>query len=83
MERIENRIVATFRDGNFIVEITDDGDSWGTWIYLPDYAVKQFAFGSAKVQGGYEFTVEDHIDTVMTAGLSLEEAEYITEYVED
>lgn len=83
MERIKNPETRTYRDGEFIVEIIFDGETFDAWLSADGYGIKELMFGLPIEQPDgtrYDWELAEQIVEV-----NLEEYEdsYREEYMDD
>lgn len=76
MKRTNTNIVR-FEDGDFWVDIVDDGDVWEAWLTRKNYAISELMFGWPKTQpdgSTYDF---DAFCELVEGNLEEYEADYM------
>ena len=77
MKRITNKIIDTYEDGDFIIEITRTDYGWDAWLCEKSYGIKNMMFGCFESH----FTYQEFLEAV-EANLPEYEADYTEEYIE-
>lgn len=50
MKEIAPNIIKAFSDGPWLLEISDEGETYGSWLSHNDLGHKEFVFGAPKTQ---------------------------------
>ena len=48
MDKISNSIKETYKRGEYVIEISETGETYEVWIYREQYGIKMLMFGLLK-----------------------------------